>query len=379
MADNSDQEKTLPASPKRLEDAREEGKVARSREVATSLAMLAGAGGLAFGGSALAEGFHRLMAGALVFDRGAVFGDAQLTERLFELGLEALVLAAPLMLLLTGASALGAVAIGGWIWSGKAVSFDISRLDPLRGLGNLASLNSLAELAKSIGKAVLVGVMAVIIARSALPDLIAVAHSAPEAGAARVGELVIWAFAVLAAAFVIIAAVDIPLVLWRHAKGLRMSTDELRRETKEQEGEPQVKARIRSLQRAMARRRMMAEVPKADVVVTNPAHYAVALSYAAGMQAPRVLAKGSDLVAARIRELAAAHGIPVLEAPPLARALFRHAEVGAEVPGALYDAVAQVLAWVFQVRRWRPGTGPEPRRPESIAVPVELAVPGAAA
>lgn len=379
MADNSDQEKSLPASQKRLDDAREEGKVARSREVATCLAMLAGAGGLAFGGGALAEGFHRLMSGALVFDRSAVFGEMALTERLFGTGFEALLLAAPLMLLLTGASALGALAIGGWIWSAKAVSCDFSRLDPLRGLGNLASLNSLAELGKSIGKALLVGAMSVLIARSALPDLIEVAHAAPEAGAARVAELVIWAFAVLAAAFVIIAGVDIPLVLWRHAKGLRMTAEELRRETREQEGEPQVKARIRSLQRAMARRRMMAEVPKADVIVTNPTHYAVALSYAAGMQAPRVLAKGSDKVAERIRELAAEHHIPVLEAPPLARALFRHAEVGAEVPGALYDAVAQVLAWVFQVRRWRPGAGPEPRRPDSIAVPAELAVSGAAA
>lgn len=240
-------------------------------------------------------------------------------------------------------------------------------------------MNSLAELFKSLGKAVLIGTVSVMIARSALPGLTDVAHASPEAGSAQVGDLVIHAFAVLAAAFVLVAIADVPLVLWRHAKGLRMSHDELRRETKEQEGEPLVKARIRSLQRERARRRMMAEVPKADVVVTNPSHYAVALSYAAGMRAPRVLAKGRDQVAARIRELAGEHRIPMLESPPLARALFRHAEVGAEVPAGLYDAVAQVLAWVFQVRRWRPGSGPAPRRPESIEVPAELAVPGEAA
>ena len=164
-------------------------------------------------------------------------------------------------------------------------------------------------------------------------------------------ETLITGFLVLAASLVVIAAFDVPFVLWRNARDLRMTREEMRQETRESEGDPQIRMRVRGLQREMARKRMMAEVPKADVVVTNPTHFAVALAYRDGMRAPRVVAKGSELIALRIRELAAANHVPLLEAPMLARALYRHAPLGAAIPPGLYDAVAQVLAWVFQLRR----------------------------
>jgi flagellar biosynthetic protein FlhB len=167
--------------------------------------------------------------------------------------------------------------------------------------------------------------------------------------------------------------VDVPFQIWDHHRQLRMTKEELRQELKETEGDPQVKARIRSLQREVARRRMMAEVPKADVVVTNPDHYAVALRYAEGrMRAPRIVAKGSMLIAERIVEIARDASVPVLRAPPLARALFAHAEVGQEIPGALYNAVAEVLAWVYQLRRFETAGGERPREPSGLTVPPEL-------
>jgi flagellar biosynthetic protein FlhB len=173
---------------------------------------------------------------------------------------------------------------------------------------------------------------------------------------------------------VIVVAVDVPFQLWNHARRLRMSRDELRREAKETEGDPQIKARIRSLQREAARKRMMAEVPKADVVVTNPTHYAVALSYRENsMRAPRVVAKGQHLTALRIRELAKDNWVPVVEAPPLARALYRHTELGDEIPETLYTAVAEVLAYVFQLRRFEAeGVGAPPLPPHEFAVPAGL-------
>ena len=193
---------------------------------------------------------------------------------------------------------------------------------------------------------------------------------APSAALASLGDLVIRDFMVIAAALLAVALADVPLQLWQHARGLRMSAEEVKREARESEGDPQLKARIRQLQREAARRRMMSAVPKADVVVTNPAHYAVALAYQSSMGAPRVVAKGRDEVAARIREIAAEHGVPLLAAPPLARALYAHAEIDAEIPAVLYNAVAQVLAYVYQLRSAVRGRAPA--APEHIEVPTGL-------
>jgi flagellar biosynthetic protein FlhB len=179
--------------------------------------------------------------------------------------------------------------------------------------------------------------------------------------------------AAIVASLVLISAIDVPWQLWSYHRKHRMSKEEVRQENKESEGDPHVKAAIRRQQQAMARRRMMAEVPKADVVVTNPTHYAVALQYQDGtMRAPRVVAKGTELVAQRIRELAREHGVPLLEAPPLTRALYRHCDLGREIPAALYTAVAEVLAWAFQLNRWQTAGGVQPRTPRDLPVPADL-------
>ena len=192
------------------------------------------------------------------------------------------------------------------------------------------------------------------------------------ASLSEVGGLMVRDFLILAGGMALIAGLDAPVQLWRHHKSLRMTKQEVRDEVRESEGDPAQKSRIRSMQRQLAKRRMMAEVPKADVVVVNPTHYSVAIQYSAGMRAPKVIAKGSQLTALRIREVAAEHRIPVLEAPPLARALYKHTDLGREIPIALYEAVALVMAYVFQLKRWHAQGGSYPTKPNALPVPAEL-------
>ena len=235
------------------------------------------------------------------------------------------------------------------------------------------SLHSLVELCKALLKAALIGgtgAWTVWHHKEAVLSLIA----APLAGSAgHMGELVVMSFLAIAGTMVLIAGVDVPFKLWDHHRKLKMTKEEVRQENKETEGDPQVKGRIRAQQRDMARKRMMAEVPKADVIVTNPTHYSVALKYEDGkMRAPRVVAKGSHLLALKIREIAQQHHVPLLEAPPLARALYHHAELGDEIPQTLYNAVAEVLAYVYQLRRHREYGGKAPSLPDALEVPAEL-------
>jgi flagellar biosynthetic protein FlhB len=241
-------------------------------------------------------------------------------------------------------------------------------------LSNLFSFNSLAELCKALGKSALVAAVGLLVFNAFGPELLGAARAPVEHAAAGLTGTMVAGFLALSASLAVIAAFDVPFVLWRHAHDLRMTREEMREESRESEGDPRIRMRVRSLQREMARKRMMSEVPKADVVITNPTHFAVALAYREGMRAPRVVAKGAEGIALKIRELAAAHGVPLLEAPMLARALYRHAPLGAAIPPGLFDAVAQVLAWVFQLRRSRETGAAAPHAPERVEVPQELAV-----
>jgi len=374
MADSSEQERSQPASPRRLERAREEGRTARSRELATCLVLLAGGLALAATGPRLAQDFGRLLARSLRFDHHAAFSDSAPVERLGAIASDALLLIVPFFGALALAAVAGGVAVGGWVFASAAASPDFNRLNPARGLANLFSINSLAELCKALAKAALVTGVALLVFDFARPEFIGASRAAVEGAAAGMSATLATGFLALAASLALIAAIDVPFVLWRHARDLRMTRQESRDESRESEGDPQIRMRVRSLQRDMARKRMMAEVPKADVVVTNPSHYAVALAYREGMRAPRVVAKGTQLIALRIRRLAEESGVAVLESPPLARSLYRHAALGAPIPHGLYDAVAQVLAWVYQVRGPRQGHA-EPQAPGPIEVPSEFAVP----
>jgi flagellar biosynthesis protein FlhB len=263
--------------------------------------------------------------------------------------------------------------IGGWMFSTKALMPNFGRMNPMSGIGNIISTRSLVELGKAIIKAVVIGSIAWIVAKSQIDSVLMLAVEPLSTSGAHLGHILLTSFIAIASGLVLIAAVDVPYQMWHYANKLKMTREEVRQEAKESDGNPEIKAKIRQQQREMARRRMMAEVPTADVVVTNPTHFAVALKYTDGqMRAPKVVAKGADAVAAKIRELAQENKVPLLEAPPLARALYRHAELGDEIPEALYTAVAEVLAYVFQLRAYGKNGGVRPQAPRDLDVPAQL-------
>lgn len=370
MAAESDQEKTLPATPRRLEQAREEGQIARSRELGACAVLAAGAA-IAWGGGSLAMDFcSRLMRDGLSIDRASAFADSAPGSRLLSLSLESTMATLPMLILVAAAAVFSGIALSGWLFSSKAVTPDFSRLDPFKGLGRIFSVEGLMELFKAVAKALLVGSLGGFYLWFHREELLSLSSLSPGQGLVATGGMIQGSLLALAAALALIAMIDVPIVLWRHHKGLRMSMEEVKREMRESEGDPHLKAHIRSQQREAARRRMMAEVPKADVIVTNPTHFAVALSYQDGkFGAPRVVAKGRGEVALRIRALAAEHKVALLEAPPLARALYVSSELGDEIPAALYNAVARVLAYVYQLRHYSTHGGLQPQMPDELEIP----------
>lgn len=373
MAEDSDLERTEPASPRRLEQAREEGDIPRSRELATCTVLLASGAGFWFLGGDLVSQLNRMLASSLTFEREQAFDFDLLVMRLATHIADLLIAFAPFAVLLMVVAAASPLLIGGWLFSGKALQPNFGRLNPMHGLGNLISTRSAVELVKSIAKTVLVGIVSWLVIASQLDAVLALTVDPLKTGSAHLASLLLHGFLAIVGSLVFIAAIDVPYQLWHYAEKLKMTREELRQEAKDSEGDPHIKAKIRQTQREMAKRRMMAEVPKADVVVTNPTHYAVALKYSDGkMRAPTVIAKGADDVAAKIRELAAEHNVPLLEAPPLARALYTHTDLGDEIPEGLYTAVAEVLAYVFQLRTYKQYGGVRPETPGDLDVPAKL-------
>jgi len=365
VSDNqeSGQEKTLAPSQRRLDQAREEGRVARSRDLSGAMATFACVAALVIAGAGIADramSWIRASFAAAASTAAVTRDDATLLKSLNEALGDALLAISPILAAGMAAGILGSLGLGGLVLSGKALGPDFSRLSPLKGFGRIFSLAGLGELGKSLLKVVVLGGVAAMLVWHGAQAWLALVLPSPPQALAELGDMLSNHALVLAGALFVIAAADVPLQWWNHHKNLRMTFEEAKQENKETEGDPHVKGRIRQLQRDRARSRMMQAVPTADVVVTNPTHYAVALKYDEGkMSAPRVVAKGTDAVAARIRELAGQHRVTVLESPKLARALYRHAEIDQEVPVALYRAVAQVLAYVYQLRDHVSGPPPE--------------------
>ncbi len=351
MAGSDDQDRTESPSQRRLDEARERGQVARSRDLSGALVTLAAGLGLYTMGGPLTVRLQRLMHHAFSFDRAATQDPAYMLNSMASEFMQALLALSPLLGLMLAAAVLAPLAIGGWTFSFQALAFDFARLDPVAGVARVFSVRGLIELAKSLARVAVVGVVAVAVLRhefaqyttlSSEAQSLAIVHAMNLCGVALIG---------LGASLGLIAAIDVPITLWQHNRQLRMSREELRQESRDAEGSPEIKGRVRRVQQEQARKRMMQEVAKADVVITNPTHYAVALRYDdARMRAPVVVAKGRDLIAQRIRELAAEHQVPIVEAPPLARALHANCELGDEIPARLYAAVAKVLTYVYQLR-----------------------------
>ena len=377
MADDSDLEKTEPASPRRLEQAREEGQVPQSRELSAFLILIAGVGVLWLTGNWLAQRISGGVRRGLTFDRSAAFDPSILPAALMDQAMEALISLGPLMAALLVAALASPVLLGGFNLSSKALTPDWTRLDPVKGFGRLFSVQSLGELVKAILKSLLISGVVVWVVLREKEQIFALIGQSPKVAMGSVADVILFSSLLIVASMLLIVIADVPFQLWQYRRRLRMSKEEVRKEMKELEGDPQLKARIRSQQREMARRRMMAAVPTAQVVVTNPTHFAVALAYDEKMPAPRVVAKGRGVIAQRIREIAAEHGVPLLEAPPLARALYAHTEIDDVIPSALYRAVAEVMAYVYQLNAWMARGGKAPPLPADLPVPAELD-PGAA-
>jgi flagellar biosynthetic protein FlhB len=373
VAEESDLEKTEPASQRRLEKAREEGQVPSSRELATFLVTMTGVAGMYGLSGWMWPRSAQLLRDGLMVDRRAIFDSSALFAILVDRLVDGLIVLAPLMLALLVAALAAPFLMGGVVFAPKALGPKFSKLNPLSGLKRMVSKTALVELCKGIGKAALVGsVAAWVVLRD--QDMLFAMFSVPvDVALAATGGMIMTATLILVSGMALIVAIDVPFQLWHYHAELKMTKEEARQEFKEQEGDPQVKGRIRQQQREMARGRMMANVPKADVVVTNPTHYSVALKYdvtAGG--APRVVAKGAGEVALRIRALATEAGVPLVEAPPLARALHKHVELEQEVPARLFRAVAEVLAYVYQLNEALAHGTAAPRAPGDLPVPADL-------
>ncbi|MEJ2443255.1 MAG: flagellar biosynthesis protein FlhB [Exilibacterium sp.] len=371
--EDSGQEKTEEATPKRQEQAREEGQIPRSRELTTTAVLLAGTVGLYVFGQFIAARMVAIMRFNFSFEREAAFDTQRLFAHLGASFADGILALFPLFGVLLLAAIGGPIALGGWLWSSKALAPKLSRINPIEGIKRMFSLKSLMELGKALAKVGVVLVIALWVLSSLQQDMLDLANQAPLAGIVHSVQISAWAAIVLSAATLLIALVDVPFQLWDHARKLKMSRQDIKDEMKNTEGKPEVKGRIRQLQRELANNRMMAAVPEADVVITNPTHFSVALKYdPETMETPVVVAKGGDFVALKIREIATAHKVDIIEAPLLARAVFYTTEVDREIPGSLYVAVAQVLAYVFQLRNYRRGYGEKPPYPRNITVPPDV-------
>lgn len=370
MAEN-EQERTEKPTGKRLEKAREEGQVPRSPELSAAAVLLVTAGGLRFLGGSIGGALYDIMrtglapSPATALDPGLALSTASAEM------LRALLVCAPLLALTLVAALVAPLALGGWNFSVGALAPNFTKLDPIAGFGRFFTTRGIVELVKAFAKFLVVAAIAAVVLRKQSSQLLALGNAPLETGIAQAAALASDALLAVSSGLALIAAIDVPWQLWQHSKKLSMTREEIKEEYKESEGSPEVKTRIRRTQREYARRRMMQEVPKADVVVVNPTHFAVALRYdESRMRAPLVIAKGTDLIAARIREVATEHAVPIFEAPPLARALYHNVEIGGEIPATLYVAVAQVLTYIYQLKAART-SGARPPEPPAIDPDIE--------
>ncbi|HEY2020546.1 flagellar biosynthesis protein FlhB [Paraburkholderia sp.] len=373
MAEDSDLDKTEAATPRRLQKAREEGQIVRSRELSTFALLAAGFYGTWAMSGPIGMHLQDMLRASLMFNHASTFDTSRMLIGAGAAAREGLYALLPILGMLALAALLAPLALGGWQLSTKALEPKFDRLDPIAGLGRIFSINGPIQLGMSLAKTLVVGLIGGHAIWARREEILALATQPLHLALANSVHLIGVCCGITVAGMFVVAGLDVPYQIWQFNKKLRMTKEEVKREHRESEGDPHIKGKIRQQQRAIARRRMMAQVPKADVVVTNPTHFAVALQYTDGeMRAPKVIAKGVNLVAARIRELAVENNVPLLEAPPLARALYHNVELNREIPGPLYGAVAEVLAWVYQLRRFKTEGGVAPVAPTELEVPPEL-------
>ena len=366
-------DKTEDPTEKRKKDSREKGEIARSKELNTLAIMLAGSAGLLIFGGALAQDMMELMRYNFSLSRDVLLNPDSMGAFLLHSGKIALIALQPVLLTLLIAALVGPISLGGWLFAAGSLAPKFSRMNPAAGIKRMFSAKALVELLKALAKFFIILIVALLVLQSDIDDLLRIAHEPLELAVIHSVQVVAWSALWMACGLILIAAVDVPVQLWESHKKLLMTKQEVRDEHKDQEGRPEVKQRIRQLQREMSQRRMMSAIPDADVIITNPTHYAVALKYDPEKgAAPMLLAKGSDFLALKIREIGAKHNILLLESPALARSIYHSTELDQEIPAGLYLAVAQVLAYVYQIRQYQAGRGKRPDPLKDLPIPADL-------
>lgn len=366
MADNdSSQEKTEQPTPKKLREAKQQGQIPRSKELNSMSIMVAGAVGLLMMGPSIIGSLVDMMKSGFTLTRREVLTPETIFIRFEDALWTALIGISPFLGLMTIVAILTPLMLGGWAFSAEQIAFKTSRLNPVSGLKRIFSAKGLMELVKAMAKFILVSAIAIWFMQLQSEEFLNLGREPFVQGLTHAAWLLGYGFLVMSSSLVLIAAIDVPFQLWDHSQQQKMTMQEVRDEMKETEGRPEVKSKVRALQQEMAQRRMMEDVPSADVIITNPTHYAVALKYNPNdMAVPLVVAMGKDLIALRIREIASESGVELFEAPPLARTLFAHGKIGQEIPGQLYYAVAQILAFIFQLQQARESGLDLPQRPD---------------
>ena len=353
MADNqTGQERTQEATPKKRSDAREKGDVPRSRELTTAIMLFAAVIGFNLTSERFFSELTTLLTAGFSLTKAQIFDPAYTYAATVDAGLTGLSALTPLLVLLTIVAAIGPIAVGGWSFNPAASAFKWNRLDPIAGIKKVFGARGFIEMLKALAKFGLILGFALSALHYQFDHVSQIGLSDTDVGLADAGRIVMQIFMISSLATILIAVIDVPFQIWDNGRKLRMTLQEVKDESKQQEGSPEMRGRIRSQQQELANRRMMEEVPRADVVITNPSHYAVALRFDPDtMAAPWVVAKGADQVAFRIRELAVAANVTILSAPPLARSIYHTTKLNREIPAGLYVAAAQVLAYVFQLKR----------------------------
>ncbi|MFK7667975.1 flagellar biosynthetic protein FlhB [Pseudomonas lundensis] len=366
-------DKTEDPTEKRKKDSREKGEIARSKELNTLAIMLAGSIGLIIFGGALAQDMMEIMRYNFSISREALLNPDSMGAYLLHSGKIALIALQPVLITLLIAAVIGPIALGGWLFAAGSLAPKFSRMNPAAGLKRMFSAKALVELLKALAKFFIILIVALMVLQADIDDLQRIAHEPLESAVIHSLQVVAWSALWMACGLILIAAVDVPVQLWESHKKLLMTKQEVRDEHKDQEGRPEVKQRIRQTQRDMSQRRMMSAIPDADVIITNPTHFAVALKYDPEKgAAPMLLAKGSDFLALKIREIGAKHDILLLESPALARSIYYSTELDQEIPAGLYLAVAQVLAYVYQIRQHQAGKGKRPDPLSDLPIPPDL-------
>ena len=372
--EDSSQEKTEEPTERKIQKSKEDGQTARSKELNTTAILLFGALGLVAFGSYMSDKIYHIARSNLSVERAAIFDTNTMFSHMSSSMWEAVEALVPWFILVLIAAFLSPLGVGGWLFSTKALAPKMSRISPLAGFKRMFSANSLVELLKAWAKVLVVGTSAYFIIDFYFQDAMALQNAAVRPAIKRSVEIVLWAAVILCASTLIIAMIDVPWQIYSHTKKLRMSLQEVKDEFKDTEGKPEVKGRIRQMQREAAQRRMMGAVPDADVVITNPTQYAVALKYTGGAGAPIVVAKGIEETAFKIREIAKENNVPQMQAAPLARAIYVHTRIDEEIPEGLFVAVAQVLAYIYQIDQYAKGQGAKPDHRPTMPIPQDLRV-----